>query len=473
MGLSSKSGVLPILIAVGVVTLLGGLSLSFQMSAQIVTQRIVSRIDRREAFYSNELAAWHAYARATDDLTPGDTFVVENGLLRRYTDGSVTYRTPAGAYCGSTQFSKRGHKACLAASATPPTTGKRFTVFTYGGAILTGGKIFRWGFSIDPAGWIPAPDDLSSFLWPNETIASVHGGQLSGYYALTSRGRLIAMWRSGPTANPNFYELPAGPSPVVDAQYSCFITEDGRLWKSTNTSGSLSLSPITVSTGERPHFVKLATTLYPGCVAIDDQRRVFADCALHDPLSVCETNDVVRPIDLSHLPPGTQVTDAACILNTCCLTTKAGETYCFGDDPKAFGYGGTSAGDWSAFPSQAVDTSQLTGSRRFVAIGSGIMAMYAVAEDGSGWAWGRGAFGNSQFCPNSLCPEIVVTPQIISNRNLNGEKWTSITGGMSGNFACGETDADNHYCWGENSLGALGTGGYSTELDPVPVKKTW
>ncbi|MBI1859513.1 MAG: hypothetical protein HYR96_01170 [Deltaproteobacteria bacterium] len=122
MGLSSKSGVLPLLIAVGVVTLLGGLSLSFQMSSQIATRRIVSRIDRREAFYSNELAAWHAYARATDTLTPGATFVVQNGLLRRYTDGSVTYRTPAGAYCGSTGFGGT-HKYHVCLNSAPPVGG--------------------------------------------------------------------------------------------------------------------------------------------------------------------------------------------------------------------------------------------------------------------------------------------------------------------------------------------------------------
>lgn len=147
-----KSGFASILIAVGIVSTLAAMSLVSALAAGINNRRIASKIDRVEAFYSNELVAWHSYIRSNDNLTAISPFTVENrytadlnlaadsydatpgaalnvattktfspsaNLIRRYEDGALTYQVPSGihrGYCGSTRFGgkKQKYQTCLA-----------------------------------------------------------------------------------------------------------------------------------------------------------------------------------------------------------------------------------------------------------------------------------------------------------------------------------------------------------------------
>ncbi|MBI1861550.1 MAG: hypothetical protein HYR96_11595 [Deltaproteobacteria bacterium] len=67
--LSMNRGFIPIFIAVGIVALLGAMQLTMALSQRITARHRIDRIDRLESAYSNELGAWHAYARSIEGLT--------------------------------------------------------------------------------------------------------------------------------------------------------------------------------------------------------------------------------------------------------------------------------------------------------------------------------------------------------------------------------------------------------------------
>lgn len=64
-----RSGFAPIIIAIGIVSLLAGMSLVNSLSAGMVSKRQMAKINRVEAFYTTEISAWHAYLRNAAGLS--------------------------------------------------------------------------------------------------------------------------------------------------------------------------------------------------------------------------------------------------------------------------------------------------------------------------------------------------------------------------------------------------------------------
>ncbi len=76
--LKSRAGILPIIIAVMIVSTLASVSLVMSLTSGLTHKRIIATLDRKEAFYSNEIAAWHSYFRIKGSLTPGSAFTIDN-----------------------------------------------------------------------------------------------------------------------------------------------------------------------------------------------------------------------------------------------------------------------------------------------------------------------------------------------------------------------------------------------------------
>ena len=64
-------------------------------------------------------------------------------------------------------------------------------------------------------------------------------------------------------------------------------------------------------------------------------------------------------------------------------------------------------------------------------------------------------------------PALAGTAAGLLHRGAGGMSLRQVSGGFL--HTCGLTAAGSLYCWGDNSLGQLGTGGSSSSLVPVPV----
>lgn len=143
----NRSGFAPLLIAIGIVSVLAAMSLTSSMQAGMVNKKSVEKLNRAEAFYTTELSAWHGYYRVEDGLAvstitfentpyenldiPGDSYSSTPGsplnvvttrqyapsqsLIRRYGTGRMIAAAPAGGkFCGKTHFSgKKTYQTCL------------------------------------------------------------------------------------------------------------------------------------------------------------------------------------------------------------------------------------------------------------------------------------------------------------------------------------------------------------------------
>ncbi len=74
--------------------MLAAMALTNQMTTQLANKKTVRTIDRLEAFYAGELAAWHAYLRKESGLEIKATatpVAFDNGYLNQLTDAESDY----------------------------------------------------------------------------------------------------------------------------------------------------------------------------------------------------------------------------------------------------------------------------------------------------------------------------------------------------------------------------------------------
>ncbi|MBI1859454.1 MAG: hypothetical protein HYR96_00870 [Deltaproteobacteria bacterium] len=145
----------PIIIAMGIVSVLSLMALTSSLSAGLLQKNVRQRIDRVEAFYQNEVVAWHSYLRKQDSLEvaanstisddyvtgvtiEADPYTPASGaplnitttrqsapigkIFRRYTAANAYAKSSSTNFCGSTQLGAKGrYQACLykAALGTP------------------------------------------------------------------------------------------------------------------------------------------------------------------------------------------------------------------------------------------------------------------------------------------------------------------------------------------------------------------
>lgn len=138
-------------------------------------------------------------------------------------------------------------------------------------------------------------------------------------------------------------------------------------------------------------------------------------------------------------------------LSTCGVTTS-GEGYCWGqNDFGELGLGFDSDPD--------IPTPQpVIGGHVFQDIRSGFAHACGVTTSGEGLCWGLnvfGALGIGSFTGIRSTPQLVV----------GSYTWDRIDTGFR--FSCGETSSAEVYCWGENTVGALGDGTGVNSPSPV------
>ena len=143
-----------------------------------------------------------------------------------------------------------------------------------------------------------------------------------------------------------------------------------------------------------------------------------------------------------------------------CALTDAGEAFCWGSNRNGQLGGGTSI-TFSAAPVA------VAGGRSYVAISAGAFHTCALTEQGSAYCWGNGANGALgsgllfETCGSIECSREPV--QVIG-----GHTFIALDAGF--NHSCGVTSFHIAYCWGANTHGELGNGGYfSGSSLPEPV----
>lgn len=145
---------MPILIAVGVCTMLAMMSLTSQLTANMNNRKFITRIDRMEGFYVGELLAWHTHLRKSDgwpasgkavaslplpDLSTmtAEQLPVDRGtplnvattralaptqqLIRRVPAGGLVHSSESGD-CGYFSNQKNRLKVCLANTTAAPSS---------------------------------------------------------------------------------------------------------------------------------------------------------------------------------------------------------------------------------------------------------------------------------------------------------------------------------------------------------------
>jgi alpha-tubulin suppressor-like RCC1 family protein len=166
-------------------------------------------------------------------------------------------------------------------------------------------------------------------------------------------------------------------------------------------------------------------------------------------------NFAARPVRVPSPPALTQVSVGA---EHACGLTGDGVAFCWGN-PNT---GRLGIGPINATPRRsplAVSTAL-----RFTQISSGSDHSCALDADGAAYCWGSNAVGQVGDGQGGGGPGTnVLTPVAVAG----GLRFVSITAGQA--FTCALTGSGRVFCWGNNSSGQLGDGTRLVRLEPVPV----
>jgi alpha-tubulin suppressor-like RCC1 family protein len=139
---------------------------------------------------------------------------------------------------------------------------------------------------------------------------------------------------------------------------------------------------------------------------------------------------------------------------TTCGVTTTNTVACWGR--RGHGVLGDGHLGWEARPVP------VSGGLTFASLDAGDGRTCGITHGGETWCWGHvaGTDFNSQL--HEAVPAPVAGPSFASVSVGEGQ-------GPLGSYACGLTAEGAAHCWGANVSGALGTGGTSSSLTPVPV----
>ncbi len=518
---ASQSGMAEMLIAAAIVTGLAVMSFTTGMSSRIADSKKIERINRLEAFYSGELAAWNAYLRTIDGMGPGAsgvTIVLDNEpfrdiasslpaenysaspgyalsvrttqqsapialLVRRHNAANFQAVSPnASTHCGKLKFSASGKKyrVCLFKAPPSPPPKKGMTIATNYNltAVIIGGKIYAWGV---PEGNYPLGVHLvdTSELPANTKWAQIGGNGICpadwqcrfGFNAITEGQELVAIACLGGTNNNDcqwkarkveIRDSTGTLLKIADQQGSMYIDSRGRLLDRRHYTPEG--SPI----GEIPEAMglqwKALSVVQAGdhC-ALAENGQVFCYDLDGQGHSSVGTLDGFRALDLSQLLPNEKVIQLSASTSTQCLLTDLGNGYCFG-------IGGSSGGQQNqanfkdlTHPSRRLNMDNAVGSKKIVWLSAPTPGL-AITEDGIGYMWGE------------WCGSGVVDPAPIYSSTLPQPfRWKMLLAGEANSFACGFSEANDYYCLGSNQFHQFGdeTSTERVSCLPHPVKKIW
>jgi alpha-tubulin suppressor-like RCC1 family protein len=137
--------------------------------------------------------------------------------------------------------------------------------------------------------------------------------------------------------------------------------------------------------------------------------------------------------------------------HTCAVTTEA-EAYCWGD-----GWNGKLGIGNTNHPTRPTP---VVGGHRFRQISTAANHTCALTEAGAAWCWGSHVSGRTG---TGLTSGTTTTPQAVDT----DLRFAVIMAGVE--HTCALTKEGQAWCWGSNSGGALGNGGFSNSPVPLPV----
>ena len=168
------------------------------------------------------------------------------------------------------------------------------------------------------------------------------------------------------------------------------------------------------------------------------------------------------PVSISALPAGTTFSAITAGDAHTCAVTASGIPYCWGSGLN--GRLGTGNETSRTSPSP-VSTSALLAGVRFSTITAGFAHTCALTTAGVAYCWG--STNQGQIGSGNAIQQMSPTPVSISALP-SGTAFSTLTAAKG--HTCALTTAGVPYCWGDNSLGALGSGAVVVDrLSPVAV----
>jgi alpha-tubulin suppressor-like RCC1 family protein len=297
------------------------------------------------------------------------------------------------------------------------------------------GKLYCWGIDDDYelGNGVPAADSSIPVAVDNSTIGvdkyfTQLQMQCHDVYALTGHSRLIG-WGNG---NPTLAELDlsaiVGDSGLYllsgGCSHECLITGEGPAYcLGSNTFGQLGdgAGPADSSTP-----VAVVTTQMSGSKLY---RHLSKNGLRHQ-----------------------------------CGIAADGRGYCWGHDSDGQVGDGGAVGSDITYP-LPLDTTNMTGSTRFIQISAGYWHSCGVAADGKAYCWGSNEYGN---LGDNNYPTDSPSPVAVDPVNINGETaFLMVSSAVDS--SCGLTVDNKVYCWGDDYHGQLGNGDAQNDLAPAPI----
>ena len=239
---------------------------------------------------------------------------------------------------------------------------------------------------------------------------------------------------------------------VVNGAAKCWGDNSGRLG---NSSANNSSTPVQV-TGLTSGVTAITIGQNHSCALVNGGVKCWGDNR-EGQLGNDSTASTLAPVQVTGLTSNVRaIATGSNGFHNCALVS--GGVKCWG-----WNYGGQLGNNSTNLSLVPVPVQNLPGP--VTAISAGYVSSCAVVN-GQAWCWGKNVFdvrfGGGALGNGGTQDALIPTTPV---KNLSGV--TAITGGYF-SFTCAVANTHG-YCWGNNTLGALGSGNNQSTNEPVPV----